>query len=223
MAESEPQDESCTMNTKQGDSSGKGHKSKFQGKLQDTGKSIDQAINEMKVSELKDSLKRLTVASTGNKNELRIRLRDVLARKNYFEVVAAIRNDTVEGNTDTTDDEEETSESAVASDKDAEDSRKKQLERGHRLERFKYRASWDEGRQRTGTKYERRTQPKGERSEMDETSDSDTSIEQGNNEGDRRSSDTRRRSTHTSSEFTIKDVEGSLTYFTGDDKLSITK
>lgn len=137
--------------------------------------------------------------------------------------MAAIRIETVEGNADTTDDEEETSESDVANDKDTEDSRKKQLERGHRLERFKYRASWDEERQRIGTKYERRTRPKGERSETDETSDSDTSIEQENNEGDRRSSDTRRRSTYTSSKFTIKDVEGSLTHFTGDDKLSITK
>lgn len=77
MAESEPQGESSTMNTKQSDSSGKERKSKFQGQLQDIGKSIDQAINEMKVSELKDSLKRLNVAS-----RLAVRLRDVLARKN---------------------------------------------------------------------------------------------------------------------------------------------
>lgn len=80
------QDGSGMMNTEQSNSSRK-EKLESRGKLREIKRYDDQVIDEMKISELKDALKKLNVVTIGNKNELRIRLREVLAQRGYSEAV----------------------------------------------------------------------------------------------------------------------------------------
>jgi len=164
--------------------------------------------------------------SRGNKNELRIRLRKVLAQRGYAEAVTTAGQEGTANDADTTDGEEGTSEDNTTSEENAEESRKKQHEAAklnHRSGQVKYTAPRNERGQSAGTKREKEVRLK-EDSETEETSDSDISVERGSSERlRRRPPDAHRRSRHVRSEFTIKDVEGSLTYFTGDDKLPIEK
>jgi len=220
------QDGSRTMNIEQGYGLKK-EKSESRGKSREIKRYDDQAINEMKVNELKDALKKLNVVTTGNKNELRIRLRKVLAQRGYSEAVTTTGQKVMANDADTTDDEEGTSEDNTTSEENAEESRKKRHEAtklSHCSRQVKYAAPrGNERGQRARTKREKEVRLK-EDSETEETSDSDISVERGSSERLRhRPPDTHRRSRHVRSEFTIKDVEGSLTYFTGDDKLPIEK
>lgn len=221
MAESEKQGENSKMNTKQG-GSGKERELESLGKAQEIKKYKGQVINDMKVSELKDALRKLDVSAIGNKNELRIKLRDALARKRHSE--AAGGKEVMTDNADTTSGEDQMSEDDATSDgEDAEDSRKKQHEstkQSHRSRRAKYTTPRNEKGQRIETKHGKQVRPKGEPDETDETSDFDTSVERENDEVDHR---IHREARRLHSKFTIKDVEGSLTHFTGDDKLPIKK
>lgn len=128
---------------------------------------------------------------------------------------------------DTTDDEEGTSEDDTTSKENAEESRKKRHEAtkpSHCSRQVKYTAPCNERGQRIRMRREKEMRCKEEDSETRGTSDSDTSVERERSERRRRRSpDVHKRSRHIRSEFTIKDVEGSLIYFTGDDKLPIEK
>lgn len=219
------QGDSRVMNTEQGNDSKK-EKSESRGKSREIKRYDDQTINEMKVSELKDALKKLNVVTTGNKNELRIRLRKVLTQQGYSEAATTAGKE-VAANDAETDDEEGTSEDDTTSEENAEKSRKKRREAksSYRSEQVKYAASRNERERRAGTK--RMTEKEvrfKEDSETEETLESYTSVERGSSGRlRRRPPDAYRRSRHVRSEFTVKDVEGSLTYFTGDDKLPIEK
>lgn len=204
----------------------------------------------MKIVELKDALRRLNLSTTGNKTELKMRLQNARVRQQRLQ--GKDSSDVSDVDDDVAGDEGTASEESTAGDNDSDDENvvsseegsKKRKGRGDRertsIERVS-RRNRDGGvargrlRDRAMTdkvsRHEidrdaaesRRVRLKKERTlstDQEETSDASGSE---SSDSDYSRERTRRRSRHRHGNFSIKDAKRSLTYFSGDDKLSVEK
>lgn len=121
MVESDPQinsqSEHATGNAESNDKSGRRGKQRSTDDLQKIQKYDGQDIDEMKVANLKDDLKKLNASTIGNKTEMQTRLRYVLARERHDQRAAAPDKDVTVDDEETTD-EEATSGNDASSDED---------------------------------------------------------------------------------------------------------
>lgn len=250
-------------------------------------KHLGRPVDEMKITELKDALRKLNLSTTGNKAELQMRLRGARARRpppqeEEDDKVSddATENGSVASDSMTESDDESSDEEATSN---KEDRRKKQKDRERTAIGVSKRSSVGNGvieKQRRRTIKEKVS--RSDRKETDDESESESSDEEAtSNKKDRRrkrkdrertaigrvakrngegngvigkrrrrvkkekvsrsnqtetddESDSESSDNNSSMErshksrcrrnrFTIKDVEGSLTHFSGDDKLPIEK
>lgn len=182
-----------------------------------------QSVDEMRITELKNALRRLNLSTTGNKAELQMRLRGARARQQRQSEAEddEVSDDAVENESVASDSMTESND--VSSYKEAasneEDRRKGRKDRERTTIDVARRNG--KGAGKGGTEKPRRRTKKERASRSDQTETDDGS----GSESDDDSSVERRhhRDRHRRSHFTIKDVEGSLTHFSGDDKLPIEK
>lgn len=201
-----------------------------------TKKRDEQSIDEMKITDLKTALKRLNLSTTGGKIELKKRLQDAREKQQSLQEV---QSDNVDDEDDDTASEESSTNDGALDDEnmsDGEGSKKRKEQDDRELKLIDRMSRCDEsegaaerrlrrrataaqrrdadiiGKRRVRTKKERALSDPEETSDTSESSDSDYSLERNHHRGQ-----------HRHSKFTIKDVEGSLTYFSGDDKLPIEK
>lgn len=177
-----------------------------------------RSVDEMKITELKDALSKLNLSTTGNKAVLQMRLRGARARRQASQEAEdeegsddAAGNESVASDSMTESDEASSDEEATSK---KEDRRRKRKDRDRTVKR--------NGASKVASEKQRRRMKKEKksRSDQNETDDESESESSDDDSSRGRSHDSRRcRRNH----FTIKDVEGSLTHFSDDDKLPIEK
>lgn len=182
-----------------------------------------QSVDEMRITELKNALRRLNLSTTGNKAELQMRLRGARARQQRQSEAEddevsddAVENESVASDSMTESDDVSSYKEAASNE---EDRRKRRKDRERTTINVARRSG--KGADKGGIEKPRGRTKKERASHSDQTETDDGS----GSESDDDSSVERRhhRNRHRHNHFTIKDVEGSLTHFSGDDKLPIEK
>lgn len=191
-----------------------------------TRKPTGRDIDDMKIIDLKSALRQLKLSTTGSKSELKVRLREARGRKRSIAMAADCDDGAATAcEDDATNNEETTDESASDDDSDDQTETEQNDEKNRKKRDEKKNVRRSEVMQpRRRTRARDRT-VRGECSDDDESSNNnDTDYEEEDRRRNRRAArNAHRRDEYSQPGFTIRDVEDSLTHFSGDDKLPIDK
>lgn len=182
-----------------------------------------QNIDEMRIIDLKEALRMRNLPRTGNKIELKKRLLEAIRQDHDLSTMATelrenrIINKECTSKRKEVTDRNKTTDDNETSDEDVADKEKRSEQSKAHRRRMK-------GGNDTILNDKERHYMGTTQYEEDESKTSDTSTKpEINQRNRRRNADVSSNSDYLHNNFTIKDVEGSLTYFSGDDKLPIEK